>query len=92
MGREERSNHRNCGAAHAAGGQAELDGVTYAVQRKRYAGPVGVKAVQEPMLAEIIMTAWSGWWHQESNVSGRIFSNASPRLTKSDGPIFRKKV
>ncbi len=38
---------------------AEKEGVTYAVQCKRYDGPVGVKAVQEAYAGGIITT---GWW------------------------------
>ena len=39
---------------------AQKDGVTYAIQCKRYTAPVGVKAIQEAYAEEIIMTGWSG--------------------------------
>ncbi len=38
---------------------AEKDGITYAIQCKRYTGPVGVAQYSRPMRVGTIMT---GWW------------------------------
>ena len=55
---------------------AEKDGVTYAIQCKRYSGLVGVKAVQEHMQDGTIMTEWLALCSQTSILRSQQYRHA----------------